>query len=77
MVDGMLPTDELSSATGIYTGNDVRTIAGLVLEHLGHIPEIGESFEYGNASFEVMDMDGNRIDKVLIYVNRDDEPTVK
>jgi putative hemolysin len=43
-------------------------LAGFVLEHFGKIPKAGESFLYGNARFEVVDMDGNRIDKVLIEV---------
>jgi len=42
------------------------------------LPGPGAGFEYGNARFEVVDMDGRRIDKVLITVNREpprtDEP---
>lgn len=70
LVDGMLPTDELESITGITTEKNVKMIAGFILEHLGHIPEVGESFDYKNVRFEVVDMDGNRIDKVLIQINR-------
>jgi len=70
LVDGMLPTDELETVTGINTGKNVKMLAGFLLEYLGHIPEVGESFDYGNVRFEVVDMDGNRIDKVLIQINQ-------
>lgn len=69
LVDGMLPTDELESIIGINTGKNVTRLAGFMLEHLGHMPAVGDSFNYGNVRFEVVDMDGNRIDKVLIQIN--------
>jgi putative hemolysin len=70
LVDGTLPTDEVETITGIDMGKDVKMVAGFVLDHLGRIPTAGVSFDYGNARFEVVDMDGNRIDKVLIKVER-------
>ncbi|MFA5399808.1 MAG: hemolysin family protein [Dehalococcoidia bacterium] len=66
LIDGMLPTDELESITGISVGKSMKILAGFVMEQLGHIPAAGESFIYGSYRFEVVDMDGNRIDKVLI-----------
>jgi len=66
LIDGMLPTDELESITGINVGKSMKILAGFVMEQLGHIPAAGESFIYGSYRFEVVDMDGNRIDKVLI-----------
>jgi putative hemolysin len=45
---------------------DYNTLAGFVLARLGHIPQISASFEWEGYRFEVMDMDRNRIDKVLI-----------
>ncbi|MFZ5570864.1 MAG: hemolysin family protein, partial [Thermodesulfobacteriota bacterium] len=66
LVDGMLPTDEVETVTGIGLGEEVKTMAGFVLQHLRRIPESGASFRYGNARFEVVDMDGRRIDKVLV-----------
>jgi putative hemolysin len=68
LADGMVPTDEVEAITGIYMGEDVEMLAGFVLDHLGKIPKAGASFLHGNARFEVVDMDGNRIDKVLIEV---------
>lgn len=45
---------------------DYHTLAGMLLEHIGHIPKIGEIVTIGNFVFEIVDMDGRRIDKVLI-----------
>jgi putative hemolysin len=72
LVDGSLPTDEVEIITGVDMGKDVRMMAGFVLDHLGRIPEAGASFRHGDARFEVVDMDGNRIDKVLIEINQRD-----
>ena len=45
---------------------DYSTIAGFVLEHINKIPQLGDKFKYEDLIFEIMDLDGNRIDKVLI-----------
>lgn len=66
LADGTVPTDEVEAITGIDMGENVEMLAGFVLVHLGRIPKAGASFIHGNARFEVVDMDGNRIDKVLI-----------
>jgi putative hemolysin len=50
-------------------GEKVEMLAGFVLDHLGRIPKAGASFNHGSARFEVVDMDGNRIDKLLIAVD--------
>jgi putative hemolysin len=42
------------------------TIAGFVLERLGRLPRIGETFEHGDWRFEVVDMDGPRIDALVV-----------
>lgn len=46
---------------GLYT-----SLAGLVLARLGHIPTVGETVRVGHFVFEVVDMDGRRIDRILI-----------
>jgi len=66
LADGTLPTDEVKAVTGIVMGEKVEMLAAFVLEKLGRIPRAGASFSHGNARFEVVDMDDNRIDKVLI-----------
>lgn len=70
LADGAVPADEVRSVTGVDLGTDAELLAGFVLARLGKIPEPGTSFVYGNARFEVLDMDGRRIDKVLIEVRR-------
>jgi len=68
LADGTVPTDEVETITGIDMGENVEMLAGFVLAHLGRIPKAGASFIHESARFEVVDMDGNRIDKVLIEV---------
>jgi putative hemolysin len=52
-----LPEDEV----GAY-----HTIGGFVMARLGRVPKAADAFEWGGMKFEVMDMDGRRIDKVLV-----------
>jgi putative hemolysin len=46
--------------------NEYNTVAGLVLNELHHIPAIGEKLKWHEFIFEVIDMDGPKIDKLLI-----------
>jgi putative hemolysin len=41
------------------------TVAGLIVEHLKHLPSLGQSVTVGRWRFEVIDLDGRRVDKVL------------
>jgi putative hemolysin len=50
------------------------TMAGFILHHLEHIPKIGEKFEWRGFTFEIVDMDAHRIDKVLVEAP---QPTVE
>ncbi len=43
------------------------TLAGFILSQLERIPQAGEQFEWHGFKFEIMDMDNNRIDKILVY----------
>lgn len=45
------------------------TLAGFILHNLEHIPETGEHFEWKGFGIEILDMDGRRIDKVLVKVS--------
>ena len=45
---------------------DYSTVAGFVLSHINKIPQVGDVFEYENIIFEIVDIDGNKIDKVMI-----------
>lgn len=70
LVDAMMPIDELSAHAGLKgmkeEGDDFHTLAGFVLKVLGHLPKTGERFIWEGHTFEVIDMDGRRIDKVLM-----------
>jgi putative hemolysin len=45
------------------------TFAGFILHELEHIPKTGEQFDWKGFKFEVIDMDGHRIDKVLVKIS--------
>ncbi len=49
-----------------YVPANYTTVAGLVLEQLRRLPLLGERFEWNGFSFEIVDMDGARIDKLLV-----------
>lgn len=42
------------------------TVAGFIMNSMDHIPKVGEKFEFENSEIEILDMDGIRIDKVLL-----------
>ncbi len=71
LVDGQFPNDELRELLDVpelhqEERGDYQTLAGMILALLGRIPVIGDHFEWDRFRFEVVDMDGNRIDRVLI-----------
>lgn len=49
------------------TEQDFDTLAGFILNELEHIPQAGEQLEWHGFRFEIVDMDNNRIDKILVY----------
>jgi len=67
LIDGSCPVDELGARLGIVLppGRRYHTAAGFVLDRMKRLPRIGESFNHGLWRFEVVDVDGTRIDKVL------------
>ena len=67
LIDGRLDIQELNDTLGqdFEASSGYHTVAGLVLDELGRIPEEGEKFPFHDFDVEVLDMDGSRIDKVL------------
>lgn len=71
LLDGMLSVEKfrevfnLPELPGEQRGN-YHTLGGFVITHLGRIPIAADHFEWNGLRFEVMDMDGNRVDKVLV-----------
>jgi putative hemolysin len=78
LVDGLLPFVDLQerlalpTLTGEVRSRDFETVAGFVLALLGHIPSAGSAVDWQGYTFEVIDMDGRRIDKLLIAPPPDD-----
>jgi putative hemolysin len=71
LIDGDTPIGDVRNAVSVdsFDGEEqgeYRTLAGLVLFILQRIPKTGDHFTVGGLHFEVVDMDGNRIDKVLV-----------
>lgn len=68
LVAGWMQVDEFSHELGIHIPRDAdfQTVAGFILAELNRLPSVGESFEKGHWRFEVVDLDGRRIDKVLV-----------
>lgn len=68
LISGSLAADELAERLGfrLDDARDYQTVAGLVLAGLRHIPATGESVEAHGFRFEVVDMDGRKIDKLLV-----------
>ena len=68
LVSGWMPVDEFADKIGVPIPKDPKyeTVAGYVLAELNHLPNVGESFTREPWRFEVMDLDGRRIDKVLV-----------
>jgi putative hemolysin len=67
LLAGWMPADEMADQLGIALPErrDYETVAGLVIGELQHLPSTGEAVETLGWRFEVIDLDGRRIDKVL------------
>ncbi|MCI0598965.1 MAG: hemolysin family protein [Beijerinckiaceae bacterium] len=68
LIDGMMPAHDAFERLSMKTppeDGDFHTIAGFALFQLGHLPVPGETFAYEGWRFEIVDMDGLRIDKLL------------
>jgi putative hemolysin len=70
LLDGMMPVDELQMLLDLddlpEDAGDYDTLGGLFMAQLGRVPAVGDKFEWKELRFEVMDMDGHRVDKVLV-----------
>jgi putative hemolysin len=68
LVAGWMPISELSDALGVSLPTDAgyETAAGLLIYELGRLPKLGEKTEIHGFIFEVLDLDGLRVDKLLV-----------
>lgn len=80
LVDGMTPVDEFEQLVGVRGLDEEEgysTVAGLVMHMIRAVPKEGDKIERGLLTFEVIDMDGRRVDKVLVRKLEpvDDDPS--
>ncbi len=67
LLAGSMPADEMAETLGtkLPGERDYQTVAGFALSVLTHLPEIGETFSHDGWTFEIVDMDGRKIDRLL------------
>jgi putative hemolysin len=69
LLDGMLEVDEFKEIFAIHVlphEDEYETLSGFIMMSLGRVPQAADRFEWQGLNFEVMDMDGRRVDKVLV-----------
>jgi putative hemolysin len=71
LLDGLLSVDEFKDLLNLESlpkeeDEEYHTVGGFIISFLGKIPTSGDFFEWQGLRFEVMDMDGTRVDKVLV-----------
>jgi putative hemolysin len=71
LLDGMLPIEEFLDlfkleGDSIEQRGSYNTLGGFTIVQLGKIPQAADVFDWENLRFEIMDMDGNRVDKVMV-----------
>jgi putative hemolysin len=74
LLDGMLPIDEFKEIFNLESlpgekKDAYQTLGGFLFTQLGRVPSVADQLDWGNLRFEIVDMDGKRIDKVLVSVN--------
>lgn len=75
-IDGLLPLTQLQGLLEQFSIPDDEvgnydTLAGFIMQRLQRIPEVADTFEYDNLRYEVVDMDGKHIDKVMVEIVED------
>lgn len=71
LVDGLLPVDDFKEHFDLDTlpeeqRDHYQTMGGFITSYLGYIPIVAEKFKWNNFTFEIVDMDRVRIDKILV-----------
>jgi putative hemolysin len=68
IVSGWMPIDEFADKIGAPVNRDAdyETVAGFVIDEMGRLPEVGEVLTKGQWRFEVIDLDGRRVDKIIV-----------
>jgi putative hemolysin len=71
LLDGMLPVEEFKEIFQVESlpgekKDAYQTLGGFLFTQMGRIPSVADRFEWNDLRFEIVDMDGKRIDKVLV-----------
>ncbi len=69
LLDGMLEVEDFKEVFNLRhlpDEDEYETLSGFVMLNLGRVPQTADKFEWNGLTFEVMDMDGKRVDKVLV-----------
>lgn len=69
LLDGMLEVEdfkEIFNLRHLPDEDEYETLSGFIMLNLGRVPQAADKFEWNGLTFEVMDMDGKRVDKVLV-----------
>jgi putative hemolysin len=83
LVDGLIPIDELKEILHVdelpeENQAGFQTLSGFVMNQMGRIPKTGQTFEWDHWRFEVVDMDGHRVDRVLVTdISTEGNPSVE
>jgi putative hemolysin len=78
LLDGLLPVDdfkEIFKVDKLPHESEYESLSGFVMLTLGRVPQAADHFEWNGLRFEVMDMDGRRVDKVLVTTLPPHSPT--
>jgi putative hemolysin len=83
LFDGLIPIDELKEILHVdelpeENQAGFQTLSGFVMNQMGSIPKTGQLFEWRHWRFEVVDMDGHRVDRVLVTdISTEENPSVE
>ena len=81
LIDGSITIERFKDVVGIEESlpeeelRTYHTLAGFVMLQLGRVPQVGDKFKWGRLQVEVLDMDRNRIDKLLVVVLPEEGPS--
>jgi putative hemolysin len=80
LLDGMLAIDSFKEIFNLATlpgenKDAYQTLGGFLFTQMGRVPTVADLYEWGNLRFEIVDMDGKRIDKVLVSQHQEQPPT--
>ena len=76
IMEGSVPVEDVKMHLRLHElpgEDDVATLGGFLMTRLGRVPKVTDFIEYGGYRFEVVEMDGRRVDKVAVSTESDPE----